>query len=381
MSVSLSSKKRVQRFIRKDRKRTPLLAIFLLLLSFSLLQLPRFGAVWPQESLAILQKEEPVWVGVFGGDIIYDAYVARAQHETGLSRLFTEVDPWLTGADYFSVNLSGPIPAESSSAGGFEREIARILATEGVDVVSLANNHVMDLGAEGLLDTMGALTYHKLSYVGAGVNLAEASRIHLHEKGKIRVATLAFNHINTTENTAGAHTPGVLPAYGNHFASLIRRAKGQADLVIVHLHFGSSRTDKIGTGDEDLAKAMIDSGADVVIGHHSRRLKAVEVYNDGIILYSLGVLVGAQGTSREKETALVHYSLLKDGTAAVRLIPLFSVAGIPRQISGLLAGYRHWRMNHVLADRLEVWQTDTLGCIVFTMDHSHVLKGVLRHET
>ena len=125
---------------------------------------------------------------------------------------------------------------------------------------------------------------------------------------------------------------------------------------------------------------MIDSGADIIIGHHPRRLKEVEVYNQGIIFYSLGVLAGGQGVSHQKETTVVSYSLMPCGTGVVRMIPLFSQGGTSHLPDGVLAAYRRWQIQNALTRRLDQWHIDYLGSVVFTVDHSHVLQGVSAHE-
>ncbi len=379
MKALSASRKNMQRLIRNDRARTPWLCAIFLLFSWIVLRLILPTTCTDHPEPPIITHEDPVWVGIFGGELVNGVPSISAAGVME-KELWQWIEPWLAAADYSCIQLGGPIAGRHLGAGKnpsfnpLDREIPRVLADVGINVVSLANPNALEAGGEGLLDTLGALAFHRVGYTGAGGNLAEASRFHLHDDGRLRVATLGFNTINTGETAAGEHHPGVMPASGSYFAPLLRQARMQADLIIVHLYLGSGGNGQIAGKDEDLAKAMIDSGADIVIGH-GRRIKPVEVYNGGVIFYSLGVLAGAQGTSREKETVLVQYALGDDGMAEIRLIPLYNHAGVPHPLTGFLARYHHWQIRQALTGRLVDWDTDADGHLIFSLDHSHVLKG------
>ena len=94
--------------------------------------------------------------------------------------------------------------------------------------------------------------------------------------------------------------------------------QGNADLVVVNMHWGQEYSTSATSRQTELAKAVIDAGADVIIGHHPHVLQSFDVYNDGIIFYSLGNFVFDQGWTRTKDSAMVQYHLAEDGQATNR---------------------------------------------------------------
>src|SRR5690625_3782168 len=105
---------------------------------------------------------------------------------------------------------------------------------------------------------------------------------------------------------------------------MIEEAHEQADLVFVNIHWGVEYDNQPHPRQTELARAMIDVGADAIIGHHAHVLSEVEKYKDGVIFYGLGNFIFDQGWSRTKDSAVVQYDLLKDGTGRVEISPIRS---------------------------------------------------------
>jgi poly-gamma-glutamate capsule biosynthesis protein CapA/YwtB (metallophosphatase superfamily) len=168
-----------------------------------------------------------------------------------------------------------------------------------VDCCVLANNHVMDWGREGLLETVAVLSSAGIHTAGAGRNAAEASAPAVMEtaRGK-RVLVYAFGMENSGVPSAWrarAQRPGVnmLEDLSAESIDVIAREidahKRRGDIVIVSLHWGPNWGFDISAGERTFAQSLLDgAGADLVHGHSAHHVKGIEVHRDKLILYGCG---------------------------------------------------------------------------------------------
>lgn len=156
----------------------------------------------------------------------------------------------------------------------------------GFDLVTLANNHILDYGEKGVQDTVKACNDAGIASVGAGSSLIEARKIFYK---KIKHKTFAF--INLAENEFCAATQ---TGYGANPLNLItnqkdiKEAKNNADYVIVIAHGGREHYQLPTPLVRERYRFFIDSGADAVVGHHPHCYSGYELYNGKNIFYSLG---------------------------------------------------------------------------------------------
>ena len=174
-----------------------------------------------------------------------------------------------------------------------------ILTAAGIDICSLANNHVLDWGYAGLLETIETLRNVNLKIAGAGRNLTEA-RIPALEQvtGKGRVIVVAFG-LRTSGIPSGwgaeDQKPGVNLLKGLSPKSLreiretVRRVKRAGDIVVASVHWGSNWGYNIPREQTVFAHRLIDeAGVDIIHGHSSHHIRAIDVYKDKLIIYGCG---------------------------------------------------------------------------------------------
>lgn len=161
----------------------------------------------------------------------------------------------------------------------------------GVDVVTLANNHVYDYGEDALLDTFDALASAGIPYFGAGRTLSEAMQpVYLEVDGR----TIAFVAASRAEKykmtpQATEDSPGILRCYDTDlFVQVIKEARNHADFVLAYVHWGTEYSDVLEDVQLATGREYLDAGADVVIGAHSHCLQGMEYYDGKPIIYSLG---------------------------------------------------------------------------------------------
>ena len=225
--------------------------------------------------------------------------------------------------DVAFVNLETPLTrrgvrAEKQNTLRADPSLVEDLVAAGVDVVGLANNHMLDYGLEGLADTLNALEGAGLPAVGAGSNLEAARRPVVVDASGHRIGFLAFASTLPQGFAASPERPGVAPIHvtaafvvENPLAQeqpgtpppvltlplkldleatveAVQGLRGQADFVVVSAHWGVAGQDAVMDYEREVGRALIDAGADMVLGHHPHRLHGVEFYRGKPILYSIG---------------------------------------------------------------------------------------------
>lgn len=166
-----------------------------------------------------------------------------------------------------------------------------ILKELGVDIVSLANNHVYDYGEQSLIDTMATLKQADILYYGAGHNLDEAMKPVYFEIENKTIAYVAASRAEKNKMTPQAteDAPGILRCYDTElFIQTIKEAKENSDYVIAYVHWGTEFTYNLEKVQLTTGKEYLDAGADIVIGAHPHCLQGIEYFNGKPIIYSLG---------------------------------------------------------------------------------------------
>lgn len=274
-----------------------------------------------------------------------DASARPIMDECGYDYAFAQMRPVFDGAHLRFGNLEGPLTergtAEADKTYLFRspaQPVSRALADAGFNVVSLANNHSLDYGAEGLEDTMDALQAAGIAYVGAGRDLAQARRSAILEVAGRRVAFLAYSM--TLPETFYAQDDKAGTAFGNegHVREDVTRAREQADIVLVSFHWGQESTTRLRKYQVELGHAAIESGAAAVIGHHPHVVQGVERYRDGVILYSLGNFAFGSYSPSSQVGAAAELIFEGNTLRTVRLHPInvnnFEIEFAPQLLEG-----------------------------------------------
>jgi poly-gamma-glutamate synthesis protein (capsule biosynthesis protein) len=224
------------------------------------------------------------------------------------------------------------------------------LKTAGFNVVSQANNHTYDWGADALIDSLDRLRAAGIQPVGAGQNILAAHYPLLVNVDGLRIAFLAFVNIDPKEAAAGVGRPGVAWLDPAQALADIRFARPLADLVIVCPHWGVEYALKPTHDQVELAHQMIDAGADIVVGSHPHVVQPLEKYHDHWIAYSLGNFIFDQ-----RDSATHRGLMLK---ASVRDKHIIDVASLPIDINSrfqaALAPPAHCPPSPLLAERKAV---------------------------
>jgi hypothetical protein len=278
-------------------------------------------------------KKDPNQIQMaFTGDILLASGVETIMKQNGYDYPYKEVKDYLQKPDFTIGNLETPITDRGTI---LKKEYnyrspplaLPALAEAGLDIVNLANNHVMDYGTEGLLDTLDHLEKTGIQHIGAGHDAAEAFKPVIVEKKGMKIAFLGFSRVvPDTSWKAGVKHPGVADTYDYKAPVLaIEKARAQADLVVVITHWGLERTDTPVAYQTELAHRFIDAGADLIIGGHPHVLQGFETYKGKWIAYSLGNFIFTTNNVKETlETFILNASCSKDRKCTLQAVPVLT---------------------------------------------------------
>lgn len=263
------------------------------------------------------------------GDIMLGGTAAPELALYGYDYPFARVSKLLGDAAIVFGNLEGPLTDRGQAFGGKQYvfrsppdRVAPALARAGIRLVSLANNHVMDYGLEGLRDTMRALEDAGIRYAGAGESLAAARRPAIVETGGVRLALLAYSLTFPEEFWASDSRPGTAFGHEHQVRADVAAARRTADVVLVSFHWGREGTTELRDYQRTLGQAAIDAGAAAVLGHHPHVLQAVEHYRGGVILYSLGNFVFGSYSPNATRSVVAVLTLRGGRVHALALHPI-----------------------------------------------------------
>lgn len=215
--------------------------------------------------------------------------------EAKIELLFNDFLSFVKNAGLAVTNLECPLTdskskiSKSGPALKAPFDTAEILSKAGFNLVSLANNHIMDYGPTGLTSTLDACNHYNIGHVGAGAGLDQARAAFITKQGNTKIAILNFaeNEFSTTNDNHYGSNP--IDPVENYYDIL--KAKRDADHVIVIVHGGHEMYNLPSPRIKSTFRFYADAGASVILSHHAHCYSGYEVFKGVPIFYGLGNLV------------------------------------------------------------------------------------------
>ena len=242
-----------------------------------------------------------------GGDDKFDAYVEHY----GYDYFFENVRPLFESDDLTIVNLEGPLTTSKNKRSGRtfnfrgKPEYVNILSGSSVEICNVANNHALDFGEAGLSETAQVLS-------NAGIGVSGFSRTYSTTVKGVRICSLGFTKWQYSQK---------------QMVKAVQAARETCDLLIVSMHWGEEGVYKTSSEQRSMGHALIDAGADLILGHHPHVFGGIEQYNGKYIVYSLGnFCFGGNSNPSDKRCLIFQqtFSVSPDGSiedAGINIIP------------------------------------------------------------
>ena len=251
------------------------------------------------------------------GDIMLGGTAEEVLIENGYDYPFAKVQHLLADADIVIGNLEGPLTNLCESTLDDKEYIFRsppdlvapALKKAGFNILNLANNHILDFDIQGMTDTIENLNKLNIQTVGTGNNSADARSGTVLQTNNGSVGFLSYSLTFPESFWATKDKAGTAFGHEKDIREDVQRLSKQADYVIVSFHWGREKSLELRPYQPKLGRTAIDAGADIVLGHHPHVLQAVEEYNDGLIIYSLGNFVFGSYSTDAKTSVIARLTL------------------------------------------------------------------------
>jgi hypothetical protein len=308
-------------------------------------------------------------------------------------RLFHDLLPVFTAADLVVANLEGPFigrPSPIRKTGptfGYPASCLNGITAAGIDVLALANNHILDHGEAGLRHTLAACDEAGVATVGAGENIEAAAQLLIRDLDGVRVALLAVAEHEFS--VAGPHRWGANPIDLIRFVRTIRSQRAEFDHLVV-LYHGADEFQAPTPRVQETCRFMIEEGATAVIVQHPHMLGGIEQWHGGHIVYGQGALVMDEALYRDRASFhdgfLVRLTLGHSRDSELQLIPFRQSVPVPGARRLQDEEEKHFRK--ILADRstaiadpafvaaqwLTFCEEDESGALGSLLGHSGILR-------
>ena len=234
-------------------------------------------------------------------------------------KMFTEVAPLIKGYDLAYYNQESNIGGKELGLSAYPRfnspeEIGDTMVNLGFNLVSLANNHTMDKGEKGVINSVNYWkTKPGVFYTGEALSWDDREEnIKVLEKNGIKYAFFSYTTV----------TNGLLPPAGKEYLTNIYeknkvkkdidKVKDKVDMIIVAMHWGEEYTTNPSSNQRGVAKDLADMGVNLVIGNHAHSLQPVEMVGDTLVFYALGNFIAGQDTPDKQTGTLVTLNVKKE---------------------------------------------------------------------
>ncbi|MGK7919776.1 MAG: CapA family protein [Trichodesmium sp.] len=285
----------------------------------------------------VANPNDPTVTLIFGGDVNLSNPVSNSI-QGNYKYPFAKMDEYRK-ADLAIVNLENPLSRSTLKSttdkqqSTVDSNYVKVLASGGVDLVNLANDHTVTYEQKTLVETIETLEDSGIYSLGAGKTKEEARRPKIIEIKGQKIAYLNYNDTDIQPNTGAVN---VNTRNQDQISSDIQILRNHVDWIIVNYHWGVELSEYPGDWQMDIARMTIDQGADLVVGHHPKVLQGAEIYQGRPIIYSLGNFIFGDTSNEESdyETAVLKVSLNTDKIMKIEFLPVVVSKHQPQIVKG-----------------------------------------------
>ncbi|MBI5832411.1 MAG: CapA family protein [Armatimonadetes bacterium] len=260
------------------------------------------------------------------GDVLLARTVPQRIAEHGPAWLWAPIASLLADADLRFANLECPVTVGGTPVPkpfcfrGEPEQVEAVLRTGGIDIVSVANNHTFDYGREGLRQTLANLLRWGLAAPGAGQGRAGAVRPVIVERGGLKLGFVAYTDWPPEDYLPAEDDACLATLDESTLANEVAAARAQVDRLVVSVHWGQEYRATASDRQKQLGHALVDAGADLVLGHHPHVAQPVETYRERPIVYSLGNCIFDRSGPKVSNGLVVTIRMGASGVTVERVV-------------------------------------------------------------
>lgn len=251
------------------------------------------------------QKKVDMITILFGGDTMLGRMTDIKIEQTHYAYPWGNILPLLHASDLNIINLETTlthsediVPKVFNFKAGPDK-VATLKAGR-IDIVNIANNHILDFGNRGLDETIATLEKAHILHVGAGSSLEAARKPVIIERNGIKIGIIGYTD-NEPGWAAHTHKPGVNYLKVGDIERVktdIAPLKDNVDIIIISYHWGPNMRERPSPQHQEFARAMLDAGVHILHGHSAHIFQGIERYKDKLIMYDTGDLVDDYAVDR-----------------------------------------------------------------------------------
>lgn len=282
--------------------------------------------------LFINKKRKNNMIIGFTGDVMIGRLVNQVISEKGYSYPWGNILQLLHKNDLNIINLETTLTKSEKKVTkvfNFKSDPDKVqtLIEGKIDVVNLANNHILDFNQEGFFETLKILEQKNIKYVGVGKNIDEARKPIIIKKDKTKIGIIGY-----TDNEPGwiatKTKPGINYIEVGNIEKVIndiKDIKTQVDLLILSIHWGPNKIERPTKEFINFAHQMIDAGVDIIHGHSAHIFQGIEIYKNKIIMYNTGDFVDdymVYPDLRNDHSFLFRVKIINSKIKNIELVPV-----------------------------------------------------------
>lgn len=291
----------------------------------------------------VIEQDNEIEIS-FVGDVTFVNPLEKHSLKHGYDYPWKHVEKYFADDDISMINLETAVTSKGTKMPEKEFNFrskpkhAEQMKKISIEYAALANNHTLDYGRDGFLDTLSNLKKNGIKYGGGGENLTTALEPAVFDIEGKKVGILSYSRvIPTVDWYATSKRSGLVGAYDSQLKGVLEQIKkldNKYDLLIVSVHWGKMYKDYPRKEEEIAARKLVDAGADMIIGHHPHVMQGIEVYKGKPIFYSMGNFIFPNLGGKSDITFIGKAKLENDTFSKIEMIPCKIVSGRPIPLEG-----------------------------------------------
>jgi len=264
---------------------------------------------------------------IAAGDLNLAHWITPVLDKKGKEYPFKFIKDYMLSADLVFSNLEAPFcntgePYPKNFVFKVPEKHINVLKAGNINLVSLANNHILDYGVPCLKSTVELLEKEKIYFAGAGENFKKAHKPSIFEINNVKFAFFAYSMTLPKYFFASDSTGGTAYPKRKILKDSISFYNDKVDHIIVSFHWGKELAELPKEYQQNYARWAIDYGADLILGHHPHVLQGIEKYKNRIIVYSLANFIFASYSNKATDSIFLDLNFTKNEIKDIKVVPI-----------------------------------------------------------